>query len=156
VDMEENNRSVQPETKSRLKQCFAYLKSRAIVFTQQDIADRMGHTKNTISKAFNGYPKYLTATFVNNFAAIFGLNANWILTGVGNMVDADKEIPDPGGTAIVNNQVGNGNHFDNAPVNRFLDELAAQRELTREAQQQLTKSQEQMDRLITIIEQLKK
>ncbi len=72
------------------------------------------------------------------------------------MVDADKEISDPGGTAIVNNQVGNGNHFDNAPVNRFLDELAAQRELTREAQQQLTKSQEQMDKLIAIIEQFNK
>ena len=125
-----------------------------MIFTQQDIADRMGHTKNTISKAFNGYPKYLTTTFVNNFAATFGLNAQWILTGVGKMVDADSELPDPGKAAIVNNQVGNGNNFS-APVDRFLDELAAQRELTREAQQQLTKSQEQMDRLITIIEKLK-
>lgn len=153
--MEENNRSVQPETKDRLKQCFAYLKSKAIVFTQQDIADRMGHTKNTISKAFNGYPKYLTTTFVNNFASIFGLNPQWILTGVGKMVDGDTEFTDPGGAAIVNNQVGNGNNFGSPTVDRFMDELAAQRELTREAQQQLTKSQEQMDRLITIIEKLK-
>jgi len=152
--MEEKDRSVLTEPQERLKQCFAYLKSRAVIFTQQDIADRMGHTKNTISKAFNGYPKYLTTTFVNNFAATFGLNAHWILTGVGKMVDADSELPDPGKAAIVNNQVGNGNNFS-APVDRFLDELAAQRELTREAQQQLTKSQEQMDRLITIIEKLK-
>ena len=76
------------------------------------------------------------------------------LIGVGKMVDADSELPDPGKAAIVNNQVGNGNNFS-APVDRFLDELAAQRELTREAQQQLTKSQEQMDRLITIIDKLK-
>ena len=75
--MEEKDRSVLTEPQERLKQCFAYLKSRAVIFTQQDIADKMGHTKNTISKAFNGYPKYLTTTFVNNFAATFGLNAHW-------------------------------------------------------------------------------
>ena len=58
--------------------------------------------------------------------------------------------------SIVNNQVGIGNHFNNnSTVERFLTELAAQRELTRETQKQLDKSQQQIDRLISIIETIK-
>lgn len=87
----------------------------------------------------------------NVLSAFPELNREWLLYGEGEMLN--KDVPDPGGAAIVNNQVGNGNRFESTQtVERFLDELAAQRELTREAQQQLTKSQEQIDRLITIIE----
>lgn len=143
-----------PEIQERLKSGYLYLKGRGIVHTQQDIANKMGRTKQTVSRAFNGHPLYLTSIFVENFASIFGLNPEWILTGNGDMLADPSQEPQT--AAIVNNQVGNGNHFTNgSTVERFLDELAAQRELTREAQQQLTKSQEQMDRLITIIEKLK-
>lgn len=80
------------------------------------------------------------------------LNMIWLRTGEGEML---KDSPPKNeSAAIVNHQVGNGNHFASNPtVDRFLDELAAQRELYTK---QLTKSQEQMDRLITIIEQFKK
>lgn len=79
------------------------------------------------------------------------LNITWLRTGEGEMIK--KTPPDQTQIEIVNNQVGNGNHFENNPtVNRFLDELAAQRELYT---QQLTKKDEQMDRLLTIIEKLK-
>lgn len=85
----------------------------------------------------------------NVLSAFPELNREWLLYGEGEMLNKT----DPGGASIVNNQVGNGNSFESSQtVERFLDELAAQRELTREAQQQLTKSQEQIDRLITIIE----
>ncbi len=53
------------------------------------------------------------------------------------------------GTSIVNNQVGNGNHFNSdMTVNLFMLELSAHRKLTE-------KAQEQMDRLISIIERFK-
>ena len=69
---------------------------------------------------------------------------SWVMTGEGEM------YKDPSGTAsIFNNQVGNGNHFNSdMTLNQFMVELAAQRKLTE-------KAQEQMDRLITIIEKLK-
>ena len=83
----------------------------------------------------------------NVLSAFPELNREWLLFGEGEMLN--KETPDPGGTAIVNNQVGNGNHFNSdMTVNQFMVELAAQRKLTE-------KAQEQMDRLITIIEKLK-
>ncbi len=90
----------------------------------------------------------------NVLSAFPELNRDWLLYGEGEMLNEVSQ--EAGSAAIVNNQVGNGNQFTGtATVDRFLDELAAQRELTKEAQQQLTKSQEQMDRLITIIEKLK-
>ena len=83
----------------------------------------------------------------NVLSAFPELNREWLLFGEGEMLN--KETPDPGGVAIVNNQVGNGNHFNSdMTVNQFMVELAAQRKLTE-------KAQEQMDRLITIIEKLK-
>lgn len=87
------------------------------------------------------------------------LDMNWLKTGVGSMLKG-VEDPEHVQTAIGNGNTqvaGNGNNVTpSSTVERFLDELSAQRELTREAQQQLTKSQQQMDRLITIIEQLHK
>lgn len=94
------------------------------------------------------------------------LNISWLVSGVGNMLNTpgknegtlDMNAKDT--TNSINTQVaGNGNHVNNTngtPVDRFLDELAAQMEITRETQKQLDKSQEQMDRLISIIEQLNK
>jgi hypothetical protein len=87
------------------------------------------------------------------------LDMNWLKTGIGNMLKGvdDAEYSQ---TAMGNGNTqisGNGNNITfSSTVERFLNELTAQRELTKEAQQQLTKSQEQMDRLITIIEQLHK
>ena len=141
-----------PLIRERLNVCFDYLRNKGIVHTQKDVADRMGSKKHSISRAFNGTPDYLTESFIDRFAATFGLNSDWIRYGIGEMTDCEAS---PQSASIVNNQVGNGNHFANGSVERFLNELAAQRELTKEAQQQLTKSQEQMDRLITIIEKMK-
>ena len=108
-----------------------------------------GLSSGYVTSMRNGYG---SEKLKNVLTAFPELNREWLLYGEGEMLNDDQK--ETGMAAIVNNQVGNGNNFS-APVDRFLDELAAQRELTREAQQQLTKSQEQMDRLITIIEKLK-
>lgn len=53
-----------------------------------------------------------------------------------------------------NTQVaGNGNNV-NVTTTSLLEELAAQRKLTEKAQEQLSKAQEQIDRLLSIIEKL--
>lgn len=123
--------------------------------TLAELARMAGHKPQIMYDIKKGKTKSVSATLADNILTVFPQYSRiWLLTGEGEML---KEVPpDQTQAAIVNNQVGNGNHFTNgSTVERFLDELAAQRELTREAQQQLTKSQEQMDRLITIIEKLK-
>ena len=113
--------------------------------------EKCGLSTGYVTSMRSGYGPEKLRNVLNAFPE---LNREWLLYGEGEMLN--KGIADPGNTSIVNNQVGNGNRFENShTVERFLDELAAQRELTKEAQQQLTKSQEQMDRLITIIEKLK-
>ena len=113
--------------------------------------EKCGLSTGYVTSMRSGYGSEKLKNVLNAFPE---LNREWLLYGEGEMLN--KGIADPGNTSIVNNQVGNGNRFENSQtVERFLDELAAQRELTKEAQQQLTKSQEQMDRLITIIEKLK-
>ena len=110
--------------------------------------ERCGLSTGYVTSMRSGYG---SEKLKNVLSAFPELNREWLLYGEGEMLN--DQPTETGGAAIVNNQVGNGNHFDaNGTVERFLDELAAQRELTREAQQQLTKSQEQIDRLITIIE----
>ena len=112
--------------------------------------EKCGLSTGYVTSMRSGYGPEKLRNVLNAFPE---LNREWLLYGEGEMLN--KGIADPGNTSIVNNQVGNGNRFENShTVERFLDELAAQRELTKEAQQQLTKSQEQMDRLITIIENL--
>ena len=139
-------RSELPLIQERLNMCFDYLRNKGVVHTKQDVADRMGAKKHSVSRAFNGVPEYLTESFIERFAATFALNYEWIREGKGELAEGSNLSQ----TAIVNNQVGNGNHFNSdMTVNQFMVELAAQRKLTE-------KAQEQMDRLITIIEQLKK
>lgn len=118
----------------------------------KELALRVGCNPQNMYDIKSGKAKSVSKRVAEKILVVFPqYSKQWIMDGEGEMY---KEPP--GGAAIVNNQVGNGNRFNmNGTVERFLDELAAQRELTREAQQQLTKSQEQMDRLITIIEKLK-
>lgn len=118
----------------------------------KELALKVGCNPQNMYDIKSGKAKSVSKRIAEKIIIVFPqYSKSWVMTGEGEM------YKDPTGTAaIFNNQVGNGNHFTStATVERFLDELAAQRELTKEAQQQLTKSQEQMDRLITIIEKFK-
>lgn len=138
------------EIRDRLNACYEYLRGKGIVHTQQDVANKMGNKKHSVSRAFNAVPEYLTENFLERFASTFNISFKWLRYGEGTMTDNES-------ISIVNNQVGIGNHFsNNSTVDRFLTEIAAQRELTREAQKQLDKSQQQIDKLISIIETIKK
>ena len=118
----------------------------------KELALKVGCNPQNMYDIKSGKAKSVSKRIAEKIIIVFPqYSKSWVMTGEGEM------YKDPSGTAsIFNNQVGNGNQFTStATVERFLDELSAQRELTKEAQQQLTKSQEQMDRLITIIEKFK-
>ncbi len=106
--------------------------------------ERCGLSTGYVTSMRSGYG---SEKLKNVLSAFPELNRDWLLYGEGNMLS--EEMPEQGSAAIVNNQVGNGNHFNSEmTVNQFMIELAAQRKLTE-------KAQEQMDRLITIIEKFK-
>lgn len=81
------------------------------------------------------------------------LNKVWLLTGEGEMLNKKiyQEAKGDNNTQVA----GNGNNV-NVTTKSLLEELAAQRKLTEKAQEQVSKAQEQIDRLLSIIEKMNK
>lgn len=79
------------------------------------------------------------------------LNRDWLLTGDGEMLkeSINQTVNGHNNTAVA----GNGN---NVNATTLINEIMAQRKITEAAQKQLDKSQEQIDRLLTIIENVNK
>lgn len=75
------------------------------------------------------------------------LNTDWLLTGEGEMLNPSisQSVTGNHNTAVA----GNGNQVNTSTL---IEELAAQRRLTEKVQMQLDKSQEQIDRLLTLLE----
>lgn len=73
------------------------------------------------------------------------LNRVWLITGEGEMLKSSVNIENGDGSTQV---IGDGNHVT-APstLDKALDEIAAQRKL-------VEKSQEQIDRLLAVVEKL--
>lgn len=116
------------EVLQRLKVCIAYLKDNGVIHTQQNIVDMMQRNKSSVSRALNGDPLYLTNDFIESFTKTFRVfNQIWIETGEGDMLANDS-----------NTCLDNNNQINSYIVERFI--------------KLLEKKDEQMDRLIKIIE----
>jgi|GEM_PF-4645979 len=127
---------------------FNYLKGTGKVHTQQDIADKMEINKSSLSKATNGDDKYLTDSFLKRFNYSFGnmFNERWLISGEGEMLNqVSQQIVNGDNNTAVS---GNGNTV-NTITDALLTELVAQRRMTEKAQQQI-------DRMLTIIENINK
>ena len=127
---------------------FNYLKGTGKVHTQQDIADKMEINKSSLSKATNGDDKYLTDSFLKRFNYSFGnlFNERWLISGDGEMLNqVSQQIVNGDNNTAVS---GNGNTV-NTITDALLNELVAQRRMTEKAQQQI-------DRMLTIIENINK
>lgn len=94
-----------------------YLKGQGIITKQQDIVDKTGYTKSTVSLALNGNEKYLTDSFIKEFNKAFeGLfNEKWLLTGEGKMLNDNKYLLKDN-SAVVN---GNGNSVVSGENNKL-------------------------------------
>lgn len=137
------------ETKDRLKKAYEYLRSNGKVHTQQDVADVMGVKKENISRAFNGNEKYLTPSFITRFNNAFGdiFNTDWLIKEHGEMLKTNQTIGD------ISNSNVSGVNVSGTEIH--ISSLEAYNTLLRivEANQKSTeKFQEQIDRLITLIE----
>jgi len=136
------------ERKERLKAAYDYLRSQGKVHTQIDVATAMGATKPNVSAALKGKEGILTDSFLRRFNAAYGLmfNIDWLIKGEGEMLSPPlrQEI-----SGDHNTQVAGNNNQVNSPatLDKAIDEIAAQRKL-------VEKSQEQIDRLLTIIENM--
>jgi hypothetical protein len=93
-----------------------------------------GISSNTINKISSKYPE---------------LNTDWLVSGDGEMIKNSQQIGDVSNSTVVGANVsGNGNQITN-------NDIAGMIELQKGYQDMIKKSQEQIDRLIGIIENTK-
>lgn len=147
----------------RIKLLINWLISQGIISSQQELGEKFGITsKSYLSQLVNG--RAYSEEFINKLSEFDGrINREWLETGEGTML-----ISETGGQNFFGNINGGDNKFSgrdmtvNPPctlgydMERVFQEISAQRKLTEEAQAQTRKAQEQMDRLITIIENFNK
>ena len=144
----------------RYKILIRYMINEGIVRSQKDLGVKMGYSQETtISQTINGKVKQPNDFIERLKVFVPKLNGDWIEHGTGEML-----ITDGSGQNFHGDINGNDNKFSgrdmtiNTPCTSCIDmdkvfnEISAQRKLTEEAQAQTRKSQEQIDRLLTIIE----
>lgn len=147
----------------RIKLLINWLISQGIISSQQGLGEKFGITsKSYLSQLVNG--RAYSEEFINKLSEFDGrINREWLETGEGSMIISE------GGSQTFHGDINGGNNkfsgrdmtinppctlgFD---IDKVFNEISAQRKLTEEAQAQTRKAQEQMDRLITIIENFNK
>ena len=137
------------EAKERIKKAYEYLRSTGKVHTQQDVADIMGVKKENISRAFNGNESYLTTKFMERFNSSFGniFNTNWLIEEDGEMLRNIQSVGDISNSHVSGVNVnGREIHISSLEAYNTLLKIVESNQKTTE------KFQEQIDRLITIIE----
>ena len=110
-------------------------------YTQKDIADKLGVSQAAVSALLNGKP--FGKKLAQKWGDTFGLKPNWLITGEGEMFKSNH----------VNNVSGNGNTSvagdGNQITTTYISEML---ELQKGYQEMLKTSQEQISKLIAIIE----
>lgn len=116
------------ERKDRLQKAYNYLRNKGVIHTQEEVANRMQSTASNMSKAMKGAENVLTDNFLRRFNDAFGniFSLQWLILGEGEML-------------LDGNEEENDVEFGQSETSRFLS--------------MLEKKDEQIDRLITLLEQ---
>lgn len=136
------------ERKERIRNAYEYLKSIGKVNTQQDVANTMDIKKESVSRAFNGNENYLTDKFVRRFNQAYDniFNVKWLLNEEGNMMAPTQSVGDISNSSVSGVNVnGQEIHINPDAYNTLLKIVESNQKTTE-------KFQEQIDRLISIIE----
>ena len=139
--------------RERLIDAYEYLRSTGVIHTKKDFAQKINFGVTNLSAAFGGNESYLTKGLFDKIAIAFPnvFNEEWLHEGKKPMLKNIHQTANGDGNMQV---AGNGNtvtHTDTA-LTKALDEIAEQRKLVAKAQEQTSKAQEQIDRLIGLLE----
>ena len=136
----------------RFRVLLEYLREKKLIRNQQDFTERIGSDKSTVSQIVNNHIGIPNGLFGCVVAAFPFVNELWLRSGDGEMIKPSAQQSSyVNNSPIVmnsdNNQIGNC-----APFNAALAEIAEQRKLVERSLSLLAKRDEQIDRLLTIIE----
>ena len=107
------------------------------------MAEYLGYKSPYFSGIINGKEK-MSDGFMKTISDKLGINIHWITTGEGDMISENK--------VVQKNQNGDNIQGHSVTVNKTEKEYL---EIIRRQSDQISKSQEQIDRLLSIIENMK-
>ena len=114
-----------------------------------DIAEAAGINYTHLSEMINGKRGITEKTSgditssAQKLCERFGINPDFLINGTGNVWLNDGSVNQTGDNST--HVAGNDNHINSSTLDKALDEIAAQRKL-------VSKAQEQIDRLLTLLE----
>lgn len=156
------------EREERLNFVFNYLRSKGLIQTQRDLANKMHAGIANISKALKGNKSVLTDRFLRRLNSAFGdiFNEDWLLLGEGEMLSAsaDGEVNifgngnALGAAANVTNNTTYGscgaeNSRAEATLNKVLDVLQAAQDRINEIQTQLTEHNATSTKMLDMLQE---
>lgn len=119
----------------------AFFKEKGI--TQEEIAAQLGVSQSYVNALLND-KKAFGKKQAQKWNELFGLSVNWLLTGEGNITNNG---------IVQNNQSGDNIQGHSVTVNKTEKDYL---EIIKRQSEQLSKSQEQIDRILSIIENFRK
>ena len=159
-------------TKSeRFGKAVNYLRMQGMVAKNEDVAIKMGADPSNVSRSVKGTGGYPSDSFLRRFNTAFDniFNSKWLLNGEGDMFNKDINISQTidTNTGVITNNIGGEDssrsttNTTNNTTNNYaecekantsskllgmaIEEISEQRKL-------VSKAQEQIDRLITLLE----
>lgn len=139
----------------RLRAAFEYLRKNKVVRNQQDFVERIGSDKSTVSQIFNGHIQIPNILFGKVVEAFPQFSEEWLRFGEGEMLKPGVQQISYGDMSPNLNGKGNSVNFVTEDLKIFVEELSAQRRISERTLTLLEKKDEQIDRLISIIEKQK-
>lgn len=125
-----------------IKKVILWLISQGIVDSQEQLAEKLGYNPSSVSQIVSGI-KPLSHKFADKICSLSEkINKDYLFAESDNILIGDNNNHQS--THAGHNINGNGNKV-NSETDKFLD-------LLRTRDEQLTKSQQQIDRLLSIIE----
>lgn len=140
------------ETRERIISAYNHLKDVGIISSQQNVADRMGIRKESVSKAFSGNKSYLTNTFILKFNNAFDnmFNNDWLMEGKGEMLKNNQSIGDIKNSSVHGVNVNGKDIYLECPFDKNGMEIIVN--MINQNQKNIEMFQEQINRLITLLE----
>ena len=137
------------DTDRRIKKVINWLIFQELADNEKELAERLGYTKSSFSQLVNGKVP-LSDKFVGKLCSLDeNINSVWVMNGEGTMFLNDCLNSKTGDGS---NIVGDNNNWNNVntgeALSKALEEIGEQRKLT-------AKAQEQIDRLLLLLESQK-
>lgn len=86
-----------PEIGERFKEAYEYLRSKALVHKQRDLASLIGSHEGSISRMFRGDDRYITSSMVQRISSASGIkfSEDYILRGEGSLLKDGEQDEAP-------------------------------------------------------------